>query len=72
MFRLLWGVISNVISLQSMVKDMDSYSERCIGKEDFFKLATVSYPLLFSFTCFKKLPFNNNNGPMFYFQFVKS
>ena len=25
-----------------MVKDMDSYIDRCIGKEDFFKLATVN------------------------------
>ena len=30
-------------SLQSMVKDMDSYQDRCIGKDDFFKLATVKY-----------------------------
>ena len=26
-----------------MVKDMDSYQDRCIGKDDFFKLATVKY-----------------------------
>ena len=25
-----------------MVKDMDSYIDGCIGKEDFFKLATVN------------------------------
>ena len=46
------------MSLQSMVKDMDSYSERCIGKEDFFKLATVKYFLtLFEFLSFQKFPF---------------
>ena len=41
-------------SLQSMVKDMDSYIDRCIGKDDFFKLATVNsvknYPPFPNFT----------------------
>ena len=33
---------SSLLFLQSMVKDMDSYIDRCIGKDDFFKLATVN------------------------------
>ena len=37
-----------------MVKDMDSYIDRCIGKEDFFKLATVNDLICKKKTCFRQ------------------
>ena len=51
---------SHCCSLQSMVKDMDSYIDGCIGKDDFFKLATVNHFWTNS-ASFAKLPLLGKN-----------